>query len=63
MNSGWIYVASLFFLTFVVCTVYTCARDASADLKGVTVKSLKRAGKLAGVLAALAVVVLILSEI
>lgn len=56
-----IFILSLFYLTFVVCTVYTTAREPEDSAKSVVRGSLKRGGKLLGLLVGLGIVTQILS--
>jgi hypothetical protein len=60
---GYAYVGSLFFLTFVVCTVYSLAREVNVTSLRLARETGRRAAQLLGLLAALAVVVYFLSKI
>lgn len=61
--SGALYIGSLFFLSAVVTVVYSAAQDAYLPLRGVARQTLRRAAKLLGVLAVLAIVVHVLSRV
>lgn len=60
---GILYLSSIFVLTAVVVSVYSAAQEPFAPLGYVVRRALKRAAKLLGVLAILAVAVFILSHI
>lgn len=61
MSTGLLYLSSLIFLTLVVCSVYTLAIDISSSGRVILRNMGRRFLRLAGVLAALAVVVYFLS--
>ncbi len=61
MMSGFIFLPSLIFLALVVCSVYTMAVEVQADKKQMVRSMVSRFLRLAGVLAALAVVVFFFS--
>ena len=60
---GIAYLSSLFVLAAVVVSVYSAAQEPFAPLSTIVRRALRRAGKLLGVLAILAVAVFILSHI
>jgi hypothetical protein len=57
------YIASLLVLSAVVVSVYSLAQDPDLPVAEIGRRALRRAGKLLGVLAGLAVVVFFLSNI
>jgi len=61
MTTGILYLTSLIFLTVVVCSVYTLAAEVKVESSVIVRSMVKRIARLAGVLAALAVVVYFLS--
>jgi hypothetical protein len=60
---GTAYLVSLFVLTAVVVAVYSASQEAHLTTATVVRRALRRAGKLLGVLAILAIAVYILSKI
>lgn len=61
MTTGVLFLSSLFFLSLVVCAVYTMAVEVQITANQLFRSFLKRLGRLAGVLAALALVVFFFS--
>ncbi len=61
MMSGFIFLPSLIFLSLVVCSVYTMAVEVHADYNKLFRSMAFRFVRLAGVLAALAIVVFFFS--
>ena len=63
MTLGMIYLLSMLATAVIVAVVYSAAQEAHLGFGGVARQSLRRLGKLLGVLAGLAVMVYILSKI
>lgn len=63
MNVGILYLVSVVALTIIVAVVYSAAQEAFASPQEVTRQALRRGGKLAGVLAGLAILVHFLSRL
>jgi hypothetical protein len=61
MTTGVLFLSSLFFLSLVVCAVYTMAVEVQTTPSQLFRSILRRLGRLAGVLAALALLVFFFS--
>jgi hypothetical protein len=61
-SHGVIFMASLIWLVVLVCVVYSLSQAPEAPFRAVARQSLRRMGKLGGVLTVLAVTVLFLSR-
>lgn len=63
MTQGWVYLFSLLITAVAVAAVYSAAQDAHLGTGALLRKVVGRLGKLLGVLAGLAVIVWIMSQI